>query len=161
MGVVNLVSLSGLSADIQAFLKALNDHAISFDDLNEQIKTNTENLIHISEEIDGTVTGETSIYTVLSGEKIVITKVLLMSSAITTLTTEPTLSLGKNVSVNDFLGSINLAGLLSTTSKYYKKSASDGSGDILQSGDIFKVKITTAATATTFTFQVLIFGFYL
>lgn len=160
MGLVNLVSLSGLSVSIQNFLKAINEQAISFDDLNQSLKNQTEHLIYISDVLDGKTTGLNSIYTVINPDKLIITKIVLIPTTIDTLTTPPIISIGTNTTQDNLLSSTNL-NLLDSINKIYKYNIPEGINIINNAAEIIKINIITGATATTYTFQAYIFGFFL
>lgn len=161
MAITNSIDLSGFSTSIQLFLAAINEYAVTFDDLNTKIRSFSNNLIAIMDNIDAKTTGETTIYTVPSGKRLVITNVFIIPETITAFSSIFALSIGTNSSNYDNLFEIKSMLGLDTVSKFWQFNNLSGLSVINEASDIIKCKITTGATATTYTIKVLLFGYFL
>lgn len=161
MTITSQPSLSSLSTSIQQFLQAINEYGVSFDDLNSLIGTKSNNLIAIMDNIDAKTTGATTIYTVPSGKRLVITNVFIIPETITSFSSTFALSIGTNSSNYDNLFEIKSMLGLDTLSKFWQFNNLSGLSVINEASDIIKCKITTGATATTYKIKVLLFGYFL
>lgn len=119
MTITSQPSLSSLSTSIQQFLQAINEYGVSFDDLNSLIGTKSNNLIAIMDNIDAKTTGATTIYTVPSGKRLVITNVFIIPETITSFSSTFALSIGTNSSNYDNLFEIKSMLGLDTLSKFW------------------------------------------
>lgn len=161
MPIANSVSLAGLSTSIQLFLTALNEYSVSFNDLANELKIKTNNLIYLKENIDFTTTGDNLIFTVPSGKKIIITNAFIIPSDINTFTSEASISIGKNsTSYDDIFENTALVNL-NSISKFYQFNNLSGLALIVEATEEIKLKVNTAAVATTFKATCMIFGFYI
>lgn len=161
MTITNSVSLAGLSTSIQLFLTALNEYGVSFNDLANELKIKTNNLIYLKENIDFTTTGDNLIFTVPSGKKIIITNVFIIPSEVVSFTSEGIISIGKNpTSYNDIFENLALSNL-DTINKFFQFNNLSHVSAICSETEEIKLKVNTAAVATTFKATCMIFGFYI
>ena len=161
MTITSQPSLASLSTSIQLFLQAINEYGVSFDDLNSLIGTKSNNLIAIMDNIDAKTTGATTIYTVPTGKRLIITNVFIVPETITSFSSTFALSIGTNSTNFDNLFEIKSMLGLDTVSKFWQFNNLSGLSVINEALDAIKVKITTGATATTYKIKVLLFGYFL
>jgi len=150
-GGVEFPHFSGVSAADQASIRAgLNvvNGALPFPDPGR--------LVTITG-IDAKTTGTTTLYTVPTGKTAVITKAVVRCTAATAITVAPTLGIGVAAGEADIFASVVLTGL-TTTATVWTFGASGLAVPVAAAG-VIKVGIDTAATGTSQTIAIDLFGY--
>lgn len=107
--------------------------------------------------IDGTATGNTTLYTVPAGRTAIINQVIIIPTTVTTLAVAATVSVGKTSSAfADVIAAGALTGLTSTATSM-SLSPIVGSS-VLSGGDALVLRVSVGATATAFTFKAVVIG---
>lgn len=115
-----------------------------------------ETLISRTTGIDAKTTGNNTLYTVPTGKTLVVTRVILRPSAVTSITTGPTASVGGTTTA-DVFASVALATLNATTKMYtYTQS---GMSTLVPAGTTLKLNISVAASGTLETLTADVMGY--
>lgn len=114
-------------------------------------------LLSTTTSINAKTTGTTSLYTVPSGKTAIITKAIVVVTAASSITQGPTLGIGVAAGEDDIFYSTQLTGLTATTKVY----AFDAIGTYVAAAatDVIKVGIDTAASGTSMTISIYLFGY--
>lgn len=110
--------------------------------------------------IDLKTTGQTTIYTVPAGMTLVVTSLLLRLTVANTIAAGPIVRAGKTSAYTEFVGATTLTGM--TAVGHYVDLAKASALLVSQSfaaAEVLKLDVTTGATATTATAEVILFGY--
>ncbi len=119
-----------------------------------------EQLLSTTTGIDGTTTGTDNLYTVPTGLKAHITRVILEVTAVTGFTSVGEFGVGVAAGEDDIFSSTELTGLDATT-KAYQFTNPLGVFRIAQAADVVKLGKDVAYTSTSFTITAHVFGYLL
>ena len=119
--------------------------------------TNSETALSVITGIDAKTVGTTNLYTVPSGKTAIITRAIVVPTAATSITQGPVAGIGVAAGEDDVFASTQLTGLTGTT-KIYAYSAI-GTYTAAAATNIIKLGIDTAASGTSMTLTVYLFGY--
>lgn len=114
-------------------------------------------LLSTTTSINAKATGTTNLYTVPSGRTAIITKAIVVPTAVTSITQGPVLGIGVAAGEDDIFSSTQLTGLTATTKVY----AFDAIGTYVAAAatEVIKLGIDTVASGTSMTLSVYLFGY--
>ena len=110
--------------------------------------------------IDGKSVGNTTLYTVPAGRQLIVSRIVVIPTAVSAVIAPSTVSVGKTASAYaDVIvaGALTgLTGLLTSTTLLPIIAAS-----VLDAGESLVLRVSSGATATTYTLQAIVFGILL
>jgi hypothetical protein len=110
--------------------------------------------------IDGTIVGNTPLYTVPAGRELIVQRVVIIATAVTPATTPPTISVGTTASTFvNVIAAKQLTGLVAVNTTTIL-SPIDGA-TVLQGGDALILRVSVGAVGTTYTFKAAVIGLLL
>lgn len=114
-------------------------------------------LLSTTTSINAKTTGTTNLYTVPSGKTAIITKAIVVPTAASSITQGPTAGIGVAAGEDDIFSATELTGLTATT----KAFAFDAIGTYVMAAatEVIKFGIDTAASGTSMTITVYLFGY--
>ena len=119
----------------------------------------TPSILSITTGIDAKTVATTSLYTVPTGRRAVVTEIVFHVTAANTITAVPTLGVGVAAGEVDIMPSTALTGL-DVLDEVYRYSP-EGTYVSNAAAAVIKLGIDTGATATTMTIEVILIGFLL
>lgn len=119
--------------------------------------TSGDVLLSTTTSINAKTTGTTNLYTVPSGKTAIITRVVIVPTAASSITQGPSLGVGIAAGEDDIFASVQLTGVTSTSKVY----AFDAIGTYAAAAatNVIKLGIDTAAAGTSMTISVYLFGY--
>lgn len=113
-------------------------------------------VLAVSGTIDATSTGNTTLYTVPTGESVIVTGAYIRLSSVSGFTSVPTLGIGQNGAADDIFASVPITAI-DTADELWGFSPG-GSSIIAGSAAAIAIGIDTAAVATTYDIIVYLYG---
>lgn len=107
--------------------------------------------------IDGKVVAASTLFTVPTGEKAVVTGAILSLTAATAITAVPTIGIGQNATQDDIYYPLALTGVTDTTKLFFLSTI--GTTFYCVAGTVIKIGIDIGAVGTLATLRVDLLGY--